>query len=87
MSAEDPQVWAASELLKAAILLRDLMDAMPLAVQAKMPPDIFRRCTSLSYQGAFDALPAEVRDAARAIALADPDVVEARRIDSEGRSR
>lgn len=82
---EDVVTRAAAELLKAAIVLRDLVGAMPMSVRAGTPPDIMRRCAAYSYQGAFDALPARIREAATALALADPDVQEARRIDAEGR--
>jgi hypothetical protein len=75
-------VDAAAELLKAAILLRDLMGAMPLKIQASMPPDLLNRCVSHGYQSAFDALPADIREQAREQALADPYIQEARRIDA-----
>jgi hypothetical protein len=63
----------------------DLMGAMPVKVAVAMPPDLLNRCTSHSYQSAFDALPPAIRDQARAQALADPDVQAARAIDAAGR--
>jgi hypothetical protein len=80
-------VDAAAELLKAAMLLMDLMGAMPIKIQIAMPPDLLNRCMSHGYQSAFDALPAEIRARARAQALADPDVQDARRIDAQVREQ
>jgi hypothetical protein len=75
-------VDAAAELLKAAILLRDMLSAMPIKMMVGIPPDILNRMTDYRYQSAFDALPADIRERATAQALADPDVQEARRIDA-----
>jgi hypothetical protein len=79
-------VEAAAELLKAAILLRDLAGAMPAGVMASMPPDLRNRLVDYTYQGAFDQLPENVRERARVIALADPMIQEARRIDAARRA-
>lgn len=81
----DQVVPAAVALLHAAILLRDMADAMPIRVQASMPPDISNRMFNPRYQEAFDGLPQEVRAIARTIVAADPDLLEAQRIDRESR--
>jgi hypothetical protein len=80
------EVQAAYALLMAAILNRDLVGAMPPAAYQRMPGDIKRRLNSHIYQEAFDALPEDVRVAAEALTLADPDVAEARSIDAEARA-
>ncbi|MFJ8054933.1 helix-turn-helix transcriptional regulator [Streptomyces sp. NPDC096142] len=73
-------VDAAAALLLAAITMRDLASAMPPAVFTSMPDDIRGRVVRHSYQGAFDALPADVQAEARAMVDADPDVIAARRL-------
>ncbi|MFJ8163825.1 hypothetical protein ACIRBY_23260 [Streptomyces sp. NPDC096136] len=80
MTEHDAFVNAAAELLIAAITMRDLADAMPAATRASMPDDIKGRVVRHGYQAAFDALPADIRIAARAIVDADPDIVAARQI-------
>lgn len=87
MTAEelDQVVPAAVALLHAAILLRDMAGAMPVGAQASMPPDISNRFDSPRYQDAFDGLPHEVRSIARTIVNADPDLIEAQRVDRESR--
>ncbi|WP_240812566.1 helix-turn-helix domain-containing protein [Streptomyces sp. DASNCL29] len=71
---------AAAALLLAAITMRDLASAMPRAAFASMPDDIRGRIARPVYQGAFDALPADVQAEARALVDADPDVIAARRL-------
>ncbi|GAQ52086.1 helix-turn-helix transcriptional regulator [Streptomyces acidiscabies] len=71
---------AAAALLLAAITMRDLASAMSPVVFASMPDDIRGRVTRPSYQGAFDALPEDVKAEARALVDADPDVIAARNL-------
>ena len=80
-------VAIAAELLMAAITMRDVATGMHPEVFAEMPPDIRGRVTRPTYQMAFDGLPHDVQIAARALVDADPDIVEARRIDAEFRAR
>jgi hypothetical protein len=70
----------AAQLLKAAILLRDLGDAMPPSVYATMPADLRIRLLSPDYQDAFDQLSNDVREEARTLALADPLIQAAKTI-------
>jgi hypothetical protein len=77
-------VDTACALLLAAILLRDMAGAMPPKTFVSMPDDIRNRMLATVYQDTFDRLPGDVQAAARRRALADPDVVEARRIHEEG---
>jgi hypothetical protein len=85
MDYEETIVDAAAELLKAAILLADLISAMPPAFMTSMPPDLRNRLIDYTYQEAFDRLPQDIREPARVIALADPMIQEARRIDARSR--
>jgi hypothetical protein len=78
MTDRDALVDAAAGLLLAAITMRDLMDAMPPTVRANMPADIKGRIDRHTYQSAFDALPADIRQEARSIVDRDPDVIAAR---------
>lgn len=73
-------VDAACALLKAAILFRDLAEAMPVRAFADMPSDIRGRMLSYEYQEAFDQLPADVRQEAQRQAMADPLIQQARGI-------
>jgi predicted DNA-binding transcriptional regulator AlpA len=73
-------VDAAAALLLAAITMRDLASAMSPAAFAAMPDDIRGRVVRPGYQGAFDALPEEVKVEARALVDADPDVIAARHL-------
>jgi DNA-binding cell septation regulator SpoVG len=77
---------AAVSLLTAAITFRDLCDAMRPDLFVAMPSDLRNRITSSQYQDAFDQLPERVRAQAADIVLADPDIVEARRLDAEYRA-
>lgn len=81
-TGRDVLVDAAAALLLAAITMRDLVSAFHPEAMATMPDDIRGRVTRPSYQGAFDALPADIQEEARALVLADPDVVAARRLDA-----
>jgi hypothetical protein len=82
---DEVTVDAAAELLKAAILLADLGGAIPIPCLETMPPDIRTRLYASSYQDAFDRLPEDIRESARVIALADPMIQEALRIDARAR--
>jgi hypothetical protein len=82
--SEPAEVQAAYALLMAAMLNRDIVDAMPRGAYASMPGDIRRRLESHIYQTAFDGLPEDVRMEAELLAYGDPDVVEARRIHARG---
>ena len=84
--SKQSQVQAAYALQMAAILNRDLVDAIPHGAWQTMPRDIRRRLLSHVYQTAFDALPEDIRLAAEALVNADPDVVEARRVDAASRA-
>ncbi len=77
---------AAVSLLMAAITFRDLSDAMPPDLKTTMPADLRNRVAHHRYQGAFDQLPESIRAQATAIVFADPDIVEARRLDAEYRA-
>jgi hypothetical protein len=74
------QVQAAYALQMAAILNRDIVDAIPHGAWQAMPRDIRRRLLSHFYQEAFNALPEDIRVAAEALVDADPDIIEARAI-------
>lgn len=73
-------VDVAAELLLAAITLRDLSSAMSPAAFSSMPDDIRGRVMRTTYQGAFEALPEDVKAEARASVDADPDVIAARNL-------
>jgi hypothetical protein len=81
----DSVVPAAAALLHAAILLRDLSDAMPIQVKANMPPDLLNRMMHHRYQSAFDKLPQEVAAIATTLVTSDPDAIAARLIDKVGK--
>lgn len=76
----DAIVYAASELLKAAILLRDFLGAVHPQVYVSMPEDLTARFGSYRYQDAFDALPGDIQAEARELALTDPWLQRAREV-------
>ena len=78
MSERDVLIDAAAALLKAAILHRDMMGAMPPSFYASMPEDIRNRLGATYYQDSFDQLPSDIQDAAIALLDLDPDVKAAR---------
>lgn len=78
-------IEAAVALRLAAIILRDIADAMPPQAFVSMPDDIRRRLMHHRYEDAFMALPQEIRAVAETLVMADPDLIEARRVDSESR--
>lgn len=80
MTDHDALINAAAELLIASITMRDLLDAMPNATRAVMPADIKGRVDTDRYQAAFDALPTNVQDDARALVDADPHILAARQL-------
>ncbi|MFE6500756.1 hypothetical protein [Kitasatospora sp. NPDC057738] len=83
MSTEyDASVDAAAALLLAAITMRDLANAMAPQVYAAMPDDIRHRVDTPNYMSAFDALPQDLKQAARLIVDGNPDIRRARRIDA-----
>ncbi|MEU1284925.1 hypothetical protein [Kitasatospora sp. NPDC005856] len=79
----EASVDAAAALLLAAITMRDLAAAMAPHVYAAMPDDIRHRVDTPDYTAAFDALPQDIKQAARRIVDTNPDIRRARRIDAE----
>jgi hypothetical protein len=77
-------VDVASELLMAAVTLRDIASSLHPTVLATCPPDILRRLTGHRYQAAFDELPVDIRREAQARLDADPDIRAARAVHSGG---
>lgn len=72
----------ATQLLMAAVTLRDLAGAMPERARSAMPDDIAQRLYSHHYQEAFDRLPAFVRQVATVAVSENPAVVAAKEIDA-----
>ena len=83
MTEREAIVAAASSLLRAAILLRDIVSAAPGSLLQGMPEDISMRLIATQYQDTFDRLPEDVKVEATELAMADPWLIEARRIDAE----
>ncbi len=71
----------AAELQLAAILLRDLADAMPLRLKMSMPEDLANRLYATHYQGALDeCVPVSLKGAVKELIDLDPEIIKARAV-------
>jgi hypothetical protein len=67
------------ELQLAAILLRDLTEAMPTSLRVSMPPALANRLYAGHYQDTLDScVPDLLKPAVRELVVLDPDIIRAR---------
>lgn len=76
----------AAELQLAAILLRDLAEAMPASLRMSMPQDLANRLYAGHYQDVLDeCLPASLKPAVKELIDLDPEIIRAREVHEAGR--
>lgn len=69
----------ALELQLAAILLRDLTEAMPASLLVSMPPALANRLYAGHYQDTLDScVPDSLKPAVKELIALDPDIIRAR---------
>jgi hypothetical protein len=71
----------AAELQLAAILLRDLAEAMPMSLRMSMPQDLANRLYAGHYQDVLDeCVPAALKPAVKELIDLDPEIIRAREV-------
>lgn len=69
-----------AELQLAAILLRDLAEAIPMSLRTSMPEDLARRLYATHYQDVLDTyVPAALKPAVKELIDLDPEIIRARK--------
>jgi hypothetical protein len=74
----------AAELQLAAILLRDLAEAMPMPLRMSMPGDLADRLHATHYQDVLDeCVPASLKPAVKDLIDLDPEIIRAREVHAQ----